>query len=113
MRGERAMLQKLDDRIQALRAELNEAEIARAVLAKMLAAEGGGDTPIDGSLSITQAIAKALQRLGKARTREIIEYLAEHYEKEVKAATIRSILSGNALFENAAGLWRFARRPVR
>ncbi len=82
-------LRQLKERERELREEIRKVEIAREVLRSL---PGSADVSTSNPLTLDGAITAALESLGKAKSREIYDFVCR-FNPDVKSHSLRSVLS--------------------
>ena len=93
------LLQTLEREIASMKTALAEKQNALTVLRELAARSGNGmEQNIDPEMTLTGAVTAALQKMGPARSVEVVDFLKAHYKKDIAANSVRSILSANDEF---------------
>ena len=88
-----AMVAQLDERIRKLEGDLKRLREAKEVL---LSLETGEEPQARARpKKMVDAVEVALREMGHATSAQVIEWLVQYWDEDVKPTSIRSTLSGN------------------
>ena len=96
MSGYKEVLRSIDNRIESLQKELVELRNARTVLLRL--ANAGTSTPgtsVYKKMTLSYAIRQAVGNLGRASTAQVVGWLKDNFDPEVKKNSVRTLLSAN------------------
>ena len=108
MGGYKEVLRSIDNRIDSLQKELIELRNARIVLMRLAnAGTSSHGANVYKNMTLSYAIRHAVGTLGRASTAQVVGWLADNFDPDVKKNSVRTLLSANKhrFFDKKGSQW--------